>query len=141
MDQMLTGRKLNMSQIFLENGNVVPVTIISIDSDVDDSLTDKKVVISGHSKGAGFTGPMKRWGFKGEQATRGQSSNPRTHGSIGGQTPGRVLKGKKMAGRHGNKSVTIKGLKIVKVDSTRKELSVSGPLPGARNSLLKVKIL
>ena len=141
MDKMLTGRKLNMSQIFLENGNVVPITLIAIDSGINEELENKKVIVSGYSKGAGFTGPMKRWGFKGEQATRGQSSNPRTHGSIGGQTPGRVLKGKKMAGHHGNKKVSIKGLKIIKVDLAKNELSVSGPLPGSRNSLLKVKIL
>ncbi len=141
MDNMLTGRKLNMTQIFLENGDVVPVTLIAIDSGIDAGLENKKVVISGYSKGAGFTGPMKRWGFKGGPATRGQSDSPRSHGSIGAQTPGRVLKGKKMAGRHGNKKVSIKGLKIIKVDLTRKELSVSGPLPGARNSSLKVKIL
>lgn len=141
MEQTIKGKKLNMTQIFIDNGNVIPVTVISTEDAVDSGLENKKVTVSGFSKGAGFTGPMKRWGFKGEQATRGQSSNPRTHGSIGGQTPGRVLKGKKMAGRHGNKKITIKGLKIVKVISERRELFVSGPVPGARNTVLNVTIL
>ncbi|MFH1898907.1 MAG: 50S ribosomal protein L3, partial [Patescibacteria group bacterium] len=95
----------------------------------------------GKSKGKGFTGVMKRWGFHGGPATRGQGIRQRAPGSIGSQTPGRVLKGKHMAGRAGNARVTIKGLKIMKVLSDLKQVMVSGPVPGARNSKIELKIV
>lgn len=130
-----------MSQIFLESGRVVPVTIIRTSQDIDTAIENKQVYIVGTSKGKGFTGVMKRWGYHGEMATRGQSTKPRSGGSIGSQTPGRVRKGKKMAGRLGTARVTIKGLKIVRVLPEKKELMVSGPIPGHRNSAVVVKII
>lgn len=136
--QIYKGKKLNMTQIFLPTGEVVPVTIISLSGELNDDLENKSVVLVGTSKGKGFTGVMKRWGFHGGPATRGQSTKPRGAGSIGAQTPGRVLKGKKMAGRHGGKRVTIKGLKIVKVNKDQKQVLVTGPVPGARNSVVKL---
>ena len=130
-----------MSQIFLETGKVVPVTIVESDQEILPDFENKSVMVVGTSKGKGFTGVMKKWGFHGEQATRGQSTKPRSAGAIGSQTPGKVLKGKKMAGRKGNYRVTIKGLKIVKVMPEEKRFMVSGPVPGARNSLLTVEII
>lgn len=130
-----------MSQLFLETGVVVPVTLVSTLEELDQNLENKNIELVGKSKGKGFTGAMKKWGFHGEMATRGQSNKPRSAGSIGGQTPGRVLKGKKMAGRHGNQKVTLKNIKIVKVDSGKKELYVFGPIPGARNSEVKIRVL
>jgi large subunit ribosomal protein L3 len=141
MNEKLQGKKLNMSQIFLDSGEVVPVTIIACDGDVTADLENKKVIVHGVSKGKGFTGVMKKWGFHGGQATRGQSTKPRSSGAIGSQTPGKVLRGKKMAGRHGNYNVTIKGLKIVRVLPEEKKFMVSGPVPGARNSLITVNVL
>ncbi len=102
---------------------------------------DKKVVVVGKSKGKGFAGVMKRWGFKGGRKTHGQGDTPRGAGSIGSQTPGRVLKGKKMAGRMGNEKITIKGLKIVGISKDDHELVVSGPIPGVRNSKVKVRVI
>ncbi|OGC45159.1 50S ribosomal protein L3, partial [candidate division WWE3 bacterium RBG_19FT_COMBO_34_6] len=67
-------------------------------------------------------------GFLGARATHGQSDKQRSAGAIGGQTPGRVFKGKKMAGRHGNKRVTVKGIKIVEVDKQKNNLFISGPV-------------
>lgn len=141
MNEKLTGKKLNMSQLFLESGQVIPVTIIACDTEVGVELENKDIVVHGVSKGKGFAGVMKKWHFHGGQATRGQSTKPRSAGAIGGQTPGKVLKGKKMAGRLGNDRVTIKGLKIVKVLTAEKQFMVSGPIPGARNSLITVNVL
>jgi large subunit ribosomal protein L3 len=139
--EKILGLKVNMTQIFLENGKVIPVTIIKSLSDLNDELLNKAVVVIGTSKGKGFTGGMKRWGFSGARATRGQSNKPRAIGSIGSQTPGRVRKGKKMAGRSGGAQVTIKGLKIVKVDAAEKQMMISGPVPGARNSKVEIRVL
>jgi large subunit ribosomal protein L3 len=141
MSKTIKGKKVKMSQIFQDDGKVVPVTIIKADTALDEELVDKDVVVTGKSKGKGFAGVMKKWGFKGGPATRGQSDKPRAAGSIGSQTPGRVYKGKKMAGRMGNQRVTIKGLKIVGLSKEDGEIMVSGSVPGARNSNLKVTVL
>ncbi len=130
-----------MTQLFMDDGAVIPVTIIKADNDIAAELENKIVDIVGKSKGHGFSGGMKKWGFKGSMATRGQSDTPRSNGSVGSQTPGRVRKGKKMSGNFGNYQVTIKGVKILKVNSEQKEFMVSGPVPGARNSLVKVTVL
>ena len=130
-----------MTQIFGDNGIVTPVTIISCESEVSTDLENKDVVVVGKSKGKGFTGVMKKWGFHGGPATRGQGIKARTPGSIGSQTPGRVLKGKKMAGRAGGEKISIKGLRIVKVLPDLKQVMISGPIPGARNSKVEIKFI
>ncbi len=134
-----------MSQIFAEDGKVTPITSVLVDKEFTDKLSDdligRSVVIGGFSKGRGFAGGMKRWGFKGGPATRGQSTFPRQTGSIGSQTPGRVRKGKKMAGHFGNKKITVKGLKIVGLERETAKIMVSGPVPGARNSKIKIGII
>jgi large subunit ribosomal protein L3 len=137
----IKGIKLEMTQVFSDTGMVIPVTRVVTTENLVSDLENKEVEVVGTSKGKGFAGVMKKWNFKGSMATRGQSTKPRAAGSIGGQTPGRVFKGKKMAGRLGNKQVTVKGIKIVKVDATKHELLVSGPLPGARNSEVSIKVL
>jgi large subunit ribosomal protein L3 len=138
-EKTLVGKKVSMSQVFTLEGKVVPVTRIKVVDGLDTGMVDKSVKITGKSKGKGFAGVMKKWGFAGGPATRGQSDNARAAGSIGAQTPGRVFKGKKMAGRMGNKKVTVKGLKIVTVDLNANELLVSGPVPGARNSEVLIR--
>lgn len=133
----IKAKKLNMSQSFLDNGKVIPTTFLALSQDLDENTAlavDQVVSIEGISKGKGFTGVMKKWNFSGQQATRGQSDRPRAPGSIGGQTPGRVFLGKKMAGRHGNKKISLRNIKIITFDTDKKILSVSGPVPGARNS-------
>jgi len=139
--QTIKGKKLNMTQIFLETGAVVPVTIIKAEGEIDVALENRKVTVKGVSKGKGWAGVMKKWHFHGEQATRGQSTKPRSAGAIGSQTPGKVLKGKKMAGRMGGANVTVKGLKIVKVMPAEKMFMISGAVPGHRNSLVTINIL
>ncbi len=90
------------------------------------------VDVAGKSKGKGFQGAVKRWNFKTQDATHGNSLAHRAPGSIGQcQTPGRVFKGKKMAGHMGAESVTTQGLEIVRVDAERNLLLVKGAVPGA----------
>lgn len=90
------------------------------------------VDVSGISKGKGFAGVIKRWNFSMQDATHGNSLSHRAPGSIGqNQTPGRVFKGKKMAGHMGARNVTVQNLEIVRVDAERNLLLVKGAVPGA----------
>ncbi len=92
----------------------------------------QKVDVAGKSKGKGFQGGVKRWNFSMQDATHGNSLSHRAPGSIGQcQTPGRVWKGKKMAGHMGAASVTTQGLEIVRVDVERNLLLIKGAVPGA----------
>lgn len=98
------------------------------------------VDIVGISKGRGFTGVVKRWGFAGGPKTHGQSDRLRAPGSIGGTTyPGRVLKGTKMAGQFGNHRVTARNLEIVQIDVGRNLLFIHGGVPGPSRGLLLIK--
>ncbi|NCN06724.1 MAG: 50S ribosomal protein L3 [Candidatus Pacebacteria bacterium] len=98
------------------------------------------VKVQGVSKGRGFTGAVKRYGFKGGPKTHGQSDRTRAVGSIGaGTTPGRVYKGKRMPGHSGVDTVTVSGLVIVHVDQKENEIWLSGPVPGAINSSLRIR--
>ena len=98
------------------------------------------VDVSGISKGKGFAGTVKRWNFATQDATHGNSLAHRKPGSIGQcQTPGRVWKGKKMAGHMGNVKKTIQNLKIVKVDEENSLLLVQGAIPGFNGSSVIIK--
>lgn len=95
------------------------------------------VKVTGTSKGTGFTGVVKRWGFKGGPRTHGQADRERAPGSIGsGTTPGRVYKNKKMAGRAGNEQVTVIGLQVVAIDGN--DVWIKGLIPGAMNGIVTV---
>ena len=198
----ILGKKIGMSQVFLPDGRVVPVTVIEAgpctvtqlrtsDRDgyrggsggvhpsetpqqapqgssgthrpfqasaggcprthwmtsrlvqqvnVDLFQVGEKVDVIGTSKGRGFQGTIKRHGFSGGPRTHGQSDRARAPGSIGGTTtPGRVFKGKKMAGHMGNTRITVKNLEVVEVDPERNLLLVKGGVPGAPNSLLTIR--
>lgn len=92
----------------------------------------KKVDVTATSKGKGFAGVIKRWNFAAQDATHGNSLSHRAPGSIGqNQSPGRVFKGKKMAGHMGNRQVTTQSLEIVRVDAEKNLLLVKGAVPGA----------
>lgn len=92
----------------------------------------QKVDVTGTSKGKGFQGGVKRWNFSMQDATHGNSISHRAPGSIGqNQTPGRVFKGKKMAGHMGAEQVTTQNLEIIRVDAERNLLLVKGAVPGA----------
>ena len=100
----------------------------------------KKVDVTGTSKGKGFAGAIKRWNFSSQRMTHGNSLSHRAPGSIGqNQTPGRVFKGKKMAGQLGNKQITVLSLEVVRVDAENNLILVKGAVPGATGGDVIVK--
>ncbi len=193
----LVGRKIGMTRIRSEDGRVVPVTVIQVDTNTitqiktqerdgytaiqvstgerrpqrvtsalaghyrragaqpgrvlrefrDPGLEDpqlgqeigldifntgQRVDVTGISKGKGFAGAIKRHNFRSNRASHGNSLSHRAPGSIGcRQTPGRVFKGKKMAGQLGNEQVTTLNLELVRIDAERRLLMVKGAVPGA----------
>jgi large subunit ribosomal protein L3 len=183
---MLLAKKKNMTQLFDEKNNVVPVTILdysecfvqkgekrsgnfvcigkkghptkpeigkygesnvpqfSMPVDVsvvalDELSAGDMVHVSGQSKGKGFAGVMRMWGFKGGKRTHGQSDRERHPGSIGaGTTMGRVIKGMHMGRNKGNEKVTIRGVEIISNDTENKLLCVRGSMPGSYNSVLVI---
>jgi large subunit ribosomal protein L3 len=193
--KFILGNKLEMSQIFDEKGNVIPVTLIEagpcyvtqiktkekdgyeaiqvgfkklkekkvkkpkktkpfkylrefkgdisqykVGQKIDVSIFQEgeKVKISGISKGKGFAGVVKRWGFAGAPATHGTKDTLRAPGSVGMRWPQRVVKGKKMPGRMGQERVTVRNLEIVKIDPENNILAVKGAVPGSRGTLLEI---
>ena len=97
------------------------------------------VNVIGISKGKGFAGVVKRHGFHGGPKTHGQTDRNRAPGAIGATTsPGRVLKGMRMAGHMGNEQITVKGLKVYKTDPEHNLLLVGGAVPGAKHGLLLI---
>lgn len=205
MIDTILGRKIGMTQIFDEDDNVVPVTVIEagpcvisqvkseesdgynavqigfgdvkahkvnkpmmghfekagtapvrylkevrIDADEQASVGDvvsiesfkdvAKVDVIGVSKGKGFQGTIKRWNFNSGPTTHG-SRNQRRPGSIGQCAyPGRVRKGLHMAGHMGDERVTVKNLKVVRVDSEQNLLLVKGAVPGAKNAIVQIRM-
>jgi len=199
--KFIFGKKIEMSQIFDEKGNVIPVTLIKAgpcyitqiktkEKDKYESvqigfekLKDKKikksqkskpyrylkefrnkelkskdqelkvgdkidvstfkegdkVKISGISKGKGFAGAVKKWGFHGKPATHGTKHEERTIGSIGSAFPQRVIKGKKMPGRMGTERITVKNLKVAKIDVENNIIMIKGAIPGRRGTLLEIR--
>lgn len=98
-----------------------------------------RVKLTGKSKGRGFAGVIKRWDFGGGRASHGGSATLRAPGSIGNcNRPGRVMKGRKMGGHFGDETVSIKNVSIVGVIPEENVLLVKGPVPGARNSLVRL---
>lgn len=107
--------------------------------DVSQFKAGDVVKVSGISKGKGFAGVVKRHGFHGGPKTHGQTDRHRAPGAIGATTtPGRVLKGMRMAGHMGNEQVTVSGLKVLKTDPERNLLMVGGAVPGNKNGLLLI---
>jgi len=100
----------------------------------------KKIDVTGTSKGKGFQGAIKRWNFSSQRMTHGNSLSHRAPGSIGqNQSPGKVFKGKKMAGQFGNKQVTTQSLEVVRVDVENGLILVKGAVPGATGNDVIVK--
>ena len=98
------------------------------------------VDVTGTSKGRGFAGVVKRYGFRGGPKTHGQSDRLRAPGSVGAcTTPGRVFKGKRMPGRMGGERVTTQTLQVVLVDPERNLLALRGAVPGSKNGLLLIR--
>ena len=115
----------------LEVGKAIPLELFQEGQAVD---------VSGVSKGKGFAGTVKRWNFKMQDATHGNSLSHRAPGSIGQcQTPGRVWKGKKMSGHMGNVQKTVQSLKIVDMDIENNVIYIKGAVPGFNGSEVKIK--
>ena len=162
---MILGRKIGMTQVWDEDDNVVPVTVIQAGpcavSQVKTQATDgydavqigvgevvtvadfadvEKVDVIGTSKGKGFQGRIKRWGQRRGPMTHG-SHFQRHPGSIGQCAyPARVLKGVKMAGHMGNERVTVKNLSVVRIDAEQNLILVKGAVPGAKNGLVAIRM-
>lgn len=98
-----------------------------------------KVNITGISKGKGFQGVVKRWGFRDAPRTHGQTTKYRHPGSIGATTPQRVRKGLKMAGRMGGERVVVKNLEILDIDPQNNLLIIKGSLPGNRKGIIEIR--
>lgn len=181
MAKFILGTKQKMTQMFDDEGNVYPATLVLAEPNeitqiktkekdgyisVQVSLDGKKkefrlneednfekgakidvavfeegdkVRIAGISKGKGFQGVVKRHGFHGGPRTHGQKHSEREGGSIGDGGRQRVSKGRKMPGRMGSDRVTIKNLKILKVDKDSNQLLVSGAIPGKRGTLIEIR--
>ena len=107
--------------------------------DVSNFMVGQFVDVTANSIGKGFAGGMKRHNFAGNRATHGVSISHRSHGSTGQcQDPGKVFKGKKMAGRLGNKKVTIQNLKILNIDTINNLIILKGAVPGHKGSIIKI---
>jgi len=202
MKKFILGKKVGMTQIFDDQGKVIPVTIIEagpcfiiqvktlekdgyqavqvafderkklgkallgqmrglgkfrylkefriedgkdfkVGDKIDVSIFEKgeRVKVAGFSKGKGFQGVVKRWGFSGRNATHGVKHEHRTLGSVGCAFPQRVIKGKKMPGRMGHNRVTVKNLEVVKIDPKNNLIILKGAVPGSRGTLLEIETL
>ena len=129
--------KRALAEFRVDAGNLAPVgTKIGPEHFGEGQFVD----VSGISIGKGFAGAMKRHGFSGLRASHGVSISHRSHGSTGQcQDPGRVFKGKKMAGQYGGVRATIQNLEIVRADSERGIIMVKGAVPGARGGWVEVR--
>jgi len=113
---------------------------IGVEITADHFVAGQKVDVTGTSIGKGFQGVMKRHNFGGGRATHGNSVSHRAHGSTGqNQDPGRVFKGKKMAGHMGATRVTTQNLEIVSTDTDRGLILIRGAVPGAKGSWIMVR--
>jgi len=195
--KFILGKKIEMSQLFDEQGKIVPITLIEagpcvvlqkknkekegydavqvgfkkivkidkikknwksrpykhvkefrgeesglkVGDEMNVSLFKEgdKVNIIGISKGKGFQGGVKRHGFSGRNATHGMKHEARTIGSIGQRFPQHTIKGRKMPGRMGYDRITVKNLKIAKIDTENNIIAVKGAVPGHRGTLLEIR--
>lgn len=121
----------------------VDATDLTVGSEIkaDTFAEGDTVVIASTSKGRGFAGVVKRHGFHGGRRSHGQKHSEREAGSIGGggRAGGRVAKGMKMAGRMGSDRITVKNLKVLKVNAETGEMIISGAIPGAPGTLVEIR--
>jgi large subunit ribosomal protein L3 len=121
---------------------VTPENLIEVGAEItaDHFIPGQFVDVTGTNQGKGFQGAMKRWGFGGLRATHGVSLSHRSHGSTGQrQDPGKVFKGKKMAGHMGSERVTTQNLVVVKTDTVRGLVMVRGAVPGSKGGWVLVR--
>jgi large subunit ribosomal protein L3 len=121
---------------------VSPENLIEVGAEIsaEHFLEGQMVDVSGTSIGKGFQGAMKRWNFKGLRASHGVSISHRSHGSTGQcQDPGKVFKGKKMAGHMGAARVTTQNLEVVRTDADRGLIMIKGAVPGSKGGWVTIK--
>ena len=121
---------------------VAPENLINVGEEItaDHYFEGQFVDVSGTSIGKGFQGAMKRWNFSGLRASHGVSISHRSHGSTGQcQDPGRVFKGKKMAGHMGAARVTTQNLQVVRTDADRGLIMIKGAVPGSKGGWVTIK--
>jgi len=121
---------------------VTPENLIEVGAEIsaEHFLEGQKVDVSGTSIGKGFQGAMKRWNFGGLRASHGVSISHRSHGSTGQcQDPGKVFKGKKMAGHMGAARVTTQNLEVVRTDADRGLIMIKGAVPGSKGGWVTIK--
>ncbi len=138
----LEGHLKGLDAAVLREFRTADASTHSVGDEVDLRLfkVDDLVDVAGVSKGRGFAGVMKRHNFKGGPKTHGQSDRARAPGSIGATTtPGRVLKGKRMPGRMGGERVTVKNVRVARLDEERNLLFIQGAVPGAQNGILEIR--
>lgn len=141
MKDKILATKGEMQTFFDEEGTVCAATELIGKQEKFAELFKKGDLLTlwGISKGKGFAGVVKKYGFAGGPRTHGQSDRERAPGSIGSTTtPGRVLKGKRMAGKMGNERVTVKNLLVVKTDPQKNSLFVRGAVPGRKGGVLNL---
>ena len=137
IDKLKLDIKPQFFKEFKLTGDQVPE--IGSDIAVESVLTEGEIVdITGISKGHGFAGVVKRHGFK-KQPLLGASNYVRHPGSIGAQTPGKVVRGKKMPGHFGVETVTVSGLEVFSINPETKEVLIKGSIPGSFNSWVILK--
>lgn len=129
--------KAKLKEFRVTEENLVDVGLeITADHFIEGQMVDVAAITIGH----GFSGAMKRWNFGGLRATHGVSLSHRSHGSTGQrQDPGKVFKGKKMAGHYGVERVTVQNLEIVRTDVARGLILVKGATPGAEGTWVEIK--
>jgi large subunit ribosomal protein L3 len=149
----IIGAKKTMTQIFDDKGVVRGATVVKLEvglpsgsptSNMSELVVGDRVAVSGISKGRGFQGVVKRHGFHGGPRSHGQKHSEREPGAIGGgggRAGGRVAKGIRMAGRMGGDRVTVGNLMILAVDEAKKEVIVSGAIPGRRGTKIELRKL
>ena len=138
VSKKLTKLKLDIKPLHFKEFKLTTDQTIEIGSSISiDSVftKDDQVDVTGISKGHGFAGVVKRHGFK-KQPLLGASNYVRHPGSIGAQTPGKVIKGKKMPGHFGVETTTVSGLKVFSVNPETNEILITGSIPGSLNSWL-----
>lgn len=126
----------------LKEFRVSPENLVEVGAEIaaDHFVSGQKVDVAAITIGHGFTGAMKRWNFGGLRATHGVSLSHRSHGSTGQrQDPGKVFKGKKMAGHYGVERVTVQNLEILRTDVERGLILVKGATPGAEGTWVEVR--
>ncbi|MGY6709878.1 MAG: 50S ribosomal protein L3 [Rhizobiaceae bacterium] len=129
--------KAHLAEFRVSPDNLVD---IGVEITVDHFVAGQKVDVTGSSIGKGFQGVMKRHNFGGGRATHGNSISHRSHGSTGqNQDPGKVFKGKKMAGHMGSTRVTTQNLEVVSTDADRGLILIRGAVPGAKGSWIMVR--